>query len=80
MSYASGTSEPTDLAGTAFRHAEKAYKLHREQVLRKSRGRLRGGALATRAVDLSAVIDFSAADAAAANSASASGTDITLRI
>eukprot|EP00976_Prorocentrum_cordatum_P050063 1010157-Prorocentrum_minimum.AAC.1 len=56
-----GGAEPTELAGTAFRHAEKKYKLHRDQILRRSRGKLRGGKLVTREVDLSSVIDFSAA-------------------
>ncbi|KAK3260971.1 hypothetical protein CYMTET_30099, partial [Cymbomonas tetramitiformis] len=58
MSY----SEGGELAGTAFRIAEKKYKLHREQVLRKHKGRLRGGKLRTRPCDLSDVIDFTSTD------------------
>ena len=43
---------------TAFRRAEKRYKLHREQIVRtQANGRRKGGKLVTRPVDLADVLD-----------------------
>ena len=53
-----GTDVVDDDGLTAFRRAEKRYKLHRTQIVRtRADGRRKGGALETRAVDLSAVVD-----------------------
>ncbi len=54
-----GGTDVVDGGGlTAFRRAEKRYKLHRTQIVRtRADGRRKGGALETRAVDLSAVVD-----------------------
>ena len=50
--------EDTDDGRTAFRRAEKRYKLHREQTFRRRRGRLKSAGFSTRAVDLSDVLDL----------------------
>ena len=43
---------------TAFRRAEKRYKLHREQIVRtQANGRRKGGKLVTRPVNLADVLD-----------------------
>lgn len=53
-----GTDVVDDDGLTAFRRAEKRYKLHRTQIVRtRADGRRKGGALETRLVDLSAVVD-----------------------
>ena len=54
-----GGTDVVDGGGlTAFRRAEKRYKLHRTQIVRtRADGRRKGGALETRLVDLSAVVD-----------------------
>ena len=53
-----GTDVVDDDGLTAFRRAEKQYKLHRTQIVRtRADGRRKGGALETRLVDLSAVVD-----------------------
>ena len=54
-----GGTDVVDGGGlTAFRRAEKRYKLHRTQIVRtRADGRRKGGALETRTVDLSAVVD-----------------------
>ena len=53
-----GTDVVDDDGLTAFRRAEKRYKLHRTQIVRtRADGRRKGGALETREVDLSAVVD-----------------------
>ena len=50
--------EDADDGRTAFRRAEKRYKLHREQTFRRRRGRLKSAGFSTRAVDLSDVLDL----------------------
>ena len=53
--YAGGDA---DDGRTAFRRAEKRYKLHREQTFRRRKGRLKSAGFSTRAVDLSDVLDL----------------------
>lgn len=48
-----------DSQPTAFREAEKKYQLHKEQLIRVSKGRKHGGKLHTRLTDFADVLDVS---------------------